>query len=122
MTPLEWFHTIGALIAIVTGAYTWYDRTFRYRPFLSLYTYRDGLNPQTLLRITNVAPYDIYVDRITIEPPAIGISNDTTARAIMQVVLGEDAAAVIEPKDDIRLVIIKLDLKVRNLSEDTPIL
>jgi hypothetical protein len=72
MNSLEIFQTSGAVVAFATGVIALYDRLLRYRPHVSIYARLDGANAWPMLRVTNMAPFDIFVDEITIKPPIQG--------------------------------------------------
>jgi hypothetical protein len=48
------------------------------------------------LRLTNAAPYDIFVDGISIEPPLIAVSQQTTAQAMVDVITNANITATIK--------------------------
>jgi hypothetical protein len=64
---LEIFQTLGAVVGFVAGAITLYDRLLRYKPFVSIYAEVEGVSAWPYLRLTNAAPYDIFVDGISID-------------------------------------------------------
>src|SRR5947209_12747215 len=93
---LETFQTLGALLGFVAGAITLYDRLLRYRPFVSIYAELERANAWPYLRVTNTAPYDIFVSDIRIEPPLIGLSQETTMRAMVDVITKAKITATIK--------------------------
>jgi hypothetical protein len=93
---LEIFQTLGAVVGFVAGAITLYDRLLRYKPFVSIYAEVEGVNVWPYLRLTNVAPYDIFVDDISIEPPLIALSQQTKAQAMVDVITNANITATIK--------------------------
>jgi len=93
---LEIFQTLGALVGLGTGAFTLYDRLLRYRPFVSIYAALEGANAWPYLRATNAAPFDIFVSKIEIEPPLIGLSQQTTVRAMVDVMTNARITATVK--------------------------
>jgi hypothetical protein len=93
---LEIFQTLGAVVGFVAGAITLYDRLLRYKPFVSIYAEVEGMNALPYLRLTNAAPYDIFVDDISIEPPLIALSQQTTAQAMIDVITNANITATIK--------------------------
>lgn len=122
MDALGLFQTAGAVVAFLIGAFTLYDRTLRYRPLLSIATRLEGINARTYLRIKNVEPYDVFIESVSTEPRGFAVSTGHSVRAMVPVILGELATVVLEPGDDILLVIVRLDLEKAGLSEESPIL
>jgi hypothetical protein len=98
MSLLQIFQTVGAAVGLVTGAFVVYDRLLRFRPFVSIYTDLDsgGAKAWPYLRVTNNAPFDIFVDDIVIKPRLIGLSQQTTVRAIVDVLTDAKITAVIQ--------------------------
>ncbi len=96
---LEIFQTLGALVAFIVGAFALYERLLRYRPFVSIFAELEGPDAWPYLRVANSAPFDIFVSEIEIEPPLIGLSQQTTvmvdvitkARITAMIKVGEDA-------------------------------
>ncbi|HKF11812.1 MAG TPA: hypothetical protein VKB89_24325 [Xanthobacteraceae bacterium] len=97
---LEIFQTLGALTAFGTGAFTIYDRLLRYRPFVSIYADLQGSTAWPYLRVTNAAPFDIFVSEIEIEPQLIALSQQTTVRAMVDVLARAKITATIKAGED----------------------
>jgi hypothetical protein len=97
---LEIFQTLGALTAFGTGAFTIYDRLLRYRPFVSIYADLQGSTAWPYLRVTNAAPFDIFVSEIEIEPQLIALSQQTTVRAMVDVLTRAKITATIKAGED----------------------
>jgi hypothetical protein len=110
MNSLEIFQTSGAVVAFATGVIALYDRLLRYRPHVSIYARLDGANAWPMLRVTNMAPFDIFVDEITIKPPVLRLSQQQTQRAMMDVITGAKVTALIEPRNSADFHIINPDL------------
>jgi hypothetical protein len=93
---LELFQTAGAIVAFVAGAFTLYDYLFRYRPYVSIFAELSGADVRPMLRVTNVAPFDIFIENIEIAPPLFGVSQQTTARPPVAAVSDTQVTAVVE--------------------------
>jgi hypothetical protein len=115
---LDWFHTVGSAVALGIGAFTIYDRFLRYRPLLSITARLEGANPWAYLRVKNVAPFDIFIEGIEIQPPAFGTSADTHHRALIETITGTKTTAILEPGGEILLHIVKFDVEHRSIAED----
>jgi hypothetical protein len=76
------FTGIGALLGFVSTGFLVYDRLLRYRPILSIAAVRglDGISQHAdpMLRVKNVAPFDLLVDRFEVKPPHCGIASGST--------------------------------------------
>jgi hypothetical protein len=94
---LELFQTAGALVAFVAGALILYDYLFRYRPYVSIFAELCGADVRPMLRVTNAAPFDIFIDNIEIAPPLFGLSQQTTARTTVDALTRDRVTAVVEP-------------------------
>ena len=97
---LEVFQTLGALVGFLTGAFTVYDRLLRYRPFVSIYADLQDSNAWPYLRVTNAAPFDVFVNQIEIDPPLIALSQQTSEQAMADVLTAVPITAVIKVGDD----------------------
>ena len=92
---LEIFQTLGAILGFLAAAIMLYDRLLKYKPCVSIYAVSEGAHAWPYLRVTNVAPYDIFVDKISIEPPLIAVSQQTTAQAMVDVITTTNITATI---------------------------
>ena len=119
MTALDWFHTIGSIIAIATGAFTIYDRFLRYRPFVSIAVQLEGANPWPYLRVKNVAPYDIFIEDFEVEPPAFGTSTSTHQRSMIETITGKKTSLALAPGQDFLVHIVRFNAEARNIYEDS---
>jgi hypothetical protein len=104
---LEIFQTLGALTAIGIGAFAIYDRLSRYRPFVSIYADPQGSIAWLYLRVTNAAPFDIFVNAIEIEPPLVALSEQATERAMVDVLTRAKITAAIRVGEDASFRIIE---------------
>jgi hypothetical protein len=119
----ELLKTIGALSGLATALFTLFDRFLRFQPLVSV-TAQLGLtssNATPLLRIRNVAPFDILVEKIEIEPTLIGLSQQQTIRAMVDVLTGDRITVLLGPSDEQLLYIILLDPSPRHLDASTRI-
>jgi hypothetical protein len=107
MRAVEIFQTIGAIVGFVAGAITLYDRLLRYRPYVSIYAELDGANAWPLLRVSNAAPYDIFVSEIIIEPPLIALSQQQTVRAMVEAIIRAKITAAIKVRESAAFHIIE---------------
>jgi hypothetical protein len=113
----EFLKTVGALSGLATALFTLFDRFLRFRPLVSV-TAQLGLvdsNASPLLRIKNVAPFDILVETIQIEPKLIGLSLQTTALAMVDAITGDRTSVLLGPGEEHLLHIILLDPVPRQL-------
>jgi hypothetical protein len=97
---LELFQTVGALVSFITAGFTVYDRLLRYQPFVSVYADRHDLDARPYLRVTNAAPYDIFINSIEIEPPLIALTQQTSVPAMADALTQAKITAVIKPDDN----------------------
>jgi hypothetical protein len=55
---------LGGAVGLLSGAITLYDRVSRYRPCVSIYADLEGRTGRAWLRVTNRAPFDIFLEGI----------------------------------------------------------
>jgi hypothetical protein len=104
---LEIFQTLGALTAFGIGAFAIYDRLSRYRPFVSIYADPQGSIAWLYLRVTNAAPFDIFVNAIEIEPPLVALSEQAAELAMVDVLTRAKITADIRVGEDASFRIIE---------------
>jgi hypothetical protein len=104
---LEIFQTLGALTAFGIGAFAIYERLSRYRPFVSIYADPQGSIAWLYLRVTNSAPFDIFVNAIEIEPPLVALSEQATELAMVDVLTRAKITAAIRVGEDASFRIIE---------------
>lgn len=118
MDALDIFQTIGSVVALCTGAFTIFDRFFRHQPILSIAAVLEGANAFPMVRIKNTAPFDIYIEAISVEPPAFGVTSGTSVRAMADILMFKDKTALLGPGDDRLFHIALFDLDARGISRD----
>lgn len=115
---------IGAGLGIVNTAFLVFDRLFRHRPIISVSAVRGmggGGHATPVLRVKNVAPFDIVIERFVAEPQHLAISASQENRAILDVLTGADVPILLEPLEQRQLVIIVQDRANRREDEQIKI-
>jgi hypothetical protein len=63
---LEILRDIGSLVGLITGVFYAFDRLVRGRPVASFTVSEENGRPSPRISITNVSPYDITIEDVTI--------------------------------------------------------
>jgi hypothetical protein len=101
---------LGGAVGLLSGAVTLYDRVSRYRPYVSIYADLEGRTARAWLRVTNRAPFDIFIEKVDPEPnDLIGFALQQTAAAMADVITKKRVAAVIKPMEAAELLIVQPD-------------
>jgi hypothetical protein len=120
--PIQAWHilaAIGAALGIVNTGFLVFDRLFRHRPIVSISAVQGGGHARPVLRVKNVAPFDIVIERFVVEPEHLGISASQEIRAIIEGIIGADVPILLEPLQQRQLAIIVQDRA--NLRQDEQI-
>ena len=112
---IEFWHLftgLGAGLAILNTAFLIFDRLFRYRPIVSVTAERGmggGGHAVPTLRLKNVAPFDVVVERFTVKPPHLAVSANTEIRGILDAVTRTDVPILLGPEEERHLVVVVRD-------------
>ena len=104
-----WFTGVGACLAIFNTLFLIFDRLFRYRPVASITAVRGmggGSHATPVLRIKNTAPFDIVVERFSVDPPYYAVSANSEIRAMVDIMIGADVPILLSPNEERQLVLI----------------
>ncbi len=109
----QWVTGLGGLLGFANTAFLVFDRLFRYRPIVSVTAVRppgvEGEQPSLKLRVKNVAPFDIVVERFIVEPEVFSIAAGNSIRAIAEVLTGSDVPIILSPDSERLLVMVTRD-------------
>jgi hypothetical protein len=109
-SPLEVIKLVGALLGIAATAFIVYDRIFRGRPIFAVHAKpRVPGDNYLFLRVKNVLDEDVVVENWRITPPLVGLSTDTSVRAIAGAVLGQTPTAILPPLGELKFNLVILD-------------
>jgi hypothetical protein len=101
---------IGGLLGFVSTAFLVYDRLLRYRPTVSVTAVRglDGVSQQAepILRVKNVAPFDLLIERFEVEPPYCGIASGDKLRDILKTVSRLEIPILLAPFEERELLLL----------------
>ena len=106
---LEAIKLIGGILGIATTAFIVIDRVFRGRPIFALHAVaRVPGDNYLFLRVKNVLDEDVVIENWAISPAILGLSTDTSVRAIAGAVLGTISTAILPPLGELKLVLLVL--------------
>jgi hypothetical protein len=101
---------IGGLLGFASTGFLIYDRLLRYRPIVSVTAVRglDGISQQAepTLRVRNVAPFDLLIERFEVKPPYCGIASGSGIRDILEAVSGSDIPILLAPFEERELALV----------------
>jgi hypothetical protein len=108
----HWFTGFGACLAVLNTLFLIFDRIFRYRPIISITakpSMSGGVDANPYLRVKNIAPFDIVIERFLVEPPHCNVSANSEIRGIYDAITGTDVPILLGPKQERELVLIIRD-------------
>lgn len=95
------FTTIGAFVAFGNAAFLLWDRMLRYRPIVSVTTRLLGESygdPYPALRLKNIAPFDIVIERFVIVPQdACYVSAGHSTLQLATAITNQDVPIILPP-------------------------
>lgn len=91
--------TVGALAAIPTAIFVFFDRIVRGRPLVSLTVKDEPIKESRYLTITNTGKTDIAIRRITVRPPIYGTTKGNSLEEIYHAAIGARLRSLIGPGD-----------------------
>jgi hypothetical protein len=98
------FLGLGALLGFVSTGFLVYDRLLRYRPIISVTAVRgmDGISRQAepTLRVKNVAPFDLLVERFEVKPPYCGVAPSDDMKHVVEAASGSDIPILLAPFEE----------------------
>jgi len=116
---------IGGLLGFVSTWLIIYDRLFRYRPTASVTAVRgmDGISQHAdpILRVKNVAPFDLLIERFDVNPPYCGIASGTKLRDILKTASGLDVPILLAPLEERELLLVITVGDRTKVKDDEPI-
>lgn len=86
---------IGAIVGLVTGIFTVWDRLARWRPIAYIFATIPG---STYIRIKNLGQVDVIVRHIQAHPPTFNIATDDLVHAIVSGMIDRLPPSVIDPQ------------------------
>jgi hypothetical protein len=91
--------TFGSLVGLATGVFTVWDRWARWRPIAYIAKTKDGGGP--CIRIKNLGPMDIIIQRIKSRPSNFGIAKDkgTSVKEVADAMSGKLEPTAIAPQE-----------------------
>jgi hypothetical protein len=116
------FTALATVLGVGNTAFLIFDRLFRYRPVASVSAARGwsgGGDATPYLRVKNMAPFDIVVERFSVYPPHLVISANSEIRAMVDALVRSDVPIILGPEEERRLVLVIRDRA--NRSERQPI-
>jgi hypothetical protein len=100
---------LGGAVGLLSGAVTFYDRLSRYRPYLSIYADLEGQMGRPWPRVTNRAPFDIFLEIDAKPDDLIGFTQQQTVDAMAAVMAKEKVTAVVKPMEAAQFLIVQRD-------------
>jgi hypothetical protein len=119
---IEAIKLLGGILGIATAAFIVFDRVVRGRPIFAVHAVpRVAGDNYLFLRIKNVLDEDVVIENWRITPPLLGLSTDTSVRAIAGAVLGTIPMAIVPPLGELKLALLILGAATNNKNQTVAI-
>jgi hypothetical protein len=101
---------VGSLLGFASTGFLIYDRLLRHRPIVSVTAVRglDGVSQHAdpMLRVRNVAPFDLLIERFEVKPPYCGIASGSKLRDVLKTSSGLDIPILLAPLEERVLLLV----------------
>ena len=101
---------VGGIFGIATAGFIVIDRVWRNRPIFALHAKpRVPGDNYLFLRVKNVLDEDVVIENWSISPGLVGLSTDTSVRALAGAMLHDVPATILPPLEELKFHLMILD-------------
>jgi hypothetical protein len=119
---IEAIKLVGGILGMATAAFIVFDRVFRGRPIFALHAKpRVPGDNYLFLRVKNVLDEDVVIEDWRITPLLLGLSTDTSIRAIAGAALGTIPTTILPPFGEVKLALVVLGAATDRTNETVTI-
>lgn len=113
---------IGGILGIATATFIVFDRIWRNQPIFALHAKpRVAGDNYLFLRIKNVLDEDIVIENWSVSPQLVGLSTDTSVRAIAGAMLDDVPTTILPPLGEQQFNLVILDAATPRKQEEITI-
>lgn len=115
------FTAVATILSIANTIFLIVDRACsgigRSRPYWRRRGWSGGGTATPYLRVKNMAPFDIVVERLSVYPPHLVISANNEIRAMVDALVRSDVPIILGPGEERHLVLVVRDRENRCANE-----